>query len=119
MLKCIEILEAEPERLERLWKISDYMRAGFEDAGFDVWNSQAPIIPVVIGDMMTCFEFWRDLLEAGVFVNAVVPPAVPQGQSIMRTSYMATHTDDELDFILDAFRRVGKKHGIIDRNGHG
>ena len=119
VLKCIEILETEPERLERLWKISDYMRAGFEDAGFDVWNSQAPIIPVVIGDMMTCFEFWRDLLEAGVFVNAVVPPAVPQGQSIMRTSYMATHTDDELDFILDAFRRVGKKHGIIDRNGHG
>ena len=119
VLRCIEILETEPERLERLWKISDYMRAGFEDAGFDVWNSQAPIIPVVIGDMMTCFEFWRDLLEAGVFVNAVVPPAVPQGQSIMRTSYMATHTDDELDFILDAFRRVGKKHGIIDRNGHG
>ncbi len=119
VLKCLEILETEPERLERLWRISDYMRAGFEDAGFDVWNSQAPIIPVVIGDMMTCFEFWRDLLEAGVFVNAVVPPAVPQGQSIMRTSYMATHTDDELDFILDAFRRVGKKHGIIDRNGHG
>jgi 8-amino-7-oxononanoate synthase len=117
VLKCLDILEAEPERLERLWEISDYMREGFRNAGFNVWTSQTPIIPVVIGTMRTCFEFWRDLLEEGVFVNAVVPPAVPQGQSIMRTSYMATHTDEELDFILEAFRRVGRKHGIIHNNG--
>ena len=117
VLKCLDILETEPERLDRLWQISDYMRAGFHDAGFNVWTSQSPIIPVVIGDMMTCFEFWRDLLEEGVFVNAVVPPAVPQGQSLMRTSYMATHTDEELDFILEAFRRVGRRHGVINRNG--
>ncbi|MEX0748270.1 MAG: 8-amino-7-oxononanoate synthase, partial [Rhodothermales bacterium] len=62
-------------------------------------------------------KVWRDLLEEGVFVNAVVPPAVPQGQSLMRTSYMATHTDEELDFILEAFKRVGKKHGLISKNG--
>ena len=117
VLKCLDILEEEPERLERLWEISDYMREGFRNAGFNVWASQAPIIPVVIGDMMTCFAFWKDLLEEGVFVNAVVPPAVPQGQSLMRTSYMATHTDEELDFILDAFRRIGKKHGVIHTNG--
>lgn len=113
VLKCLEILENEPERLERLWKISDYMREGFRSAGFNVWNSQTPIIPVVIGDMMTCFRFWRDLLEEGVFVNAVVPPAVPQGQALMRTSFMATHTDEELDYILEAFYRVGKRHGVI------
>ncbi len=117
VLKCLDILETEPERIERLWEISDYMRAGFRDAGFNVWTSQSPIIPVVIGDMMTCFEFWRDLLEEGVFVNAVVPPAVPQGQSLMRTSYMATHSDEELDFILEAFRRVGQKHGVVNSNG--
>jgi 8-amino-7-oxononanoate synthase len=114
VLKCLDILEAEPERLERLAAISDYMREGFRDLGFDVWTSQTPIIPVVIGDMTTCFEFWRDLLEEGVFVNAVVPPAVPKGQSLMRSSYMATHTDEDLDIILDAFRRVGVRHGIID-----
>nr|WP_237181583.1 pyridoxal phosphate-dependent aminotransferase family protein [Rhodothermus bifroesti] len=113
VLKCLDILESEPERLERLWKISDYMREGFRSAGFNVWNSQTPIIPVVIGDMMTCFRFWRDLLEEGVFVNAVVPPAVPQGQALMRTSFMATHTDEELDYILEAFYRVGKRHGVI------
>ncbi|NBC17083.1 MAG: aminotransferase class I/II-fold pyridoxal phosphate-dependent enzyme [Bacteroidetes bacterium] len=117
VLKCLDILQEEPERLERLWEISDYMREGFRDAGFDVWTSKAPIIPVVIGDMKTCFQFWKDLLEAGVFVNAVVPPAVPPGQALMRTSYMATHTDEELDYILDAFRRIGRRYGIIGRNG--
>jgi 8-amino-7-oxononanoate synthase len=86
--------------------------------GFDVWDSETPIIPVVVGDMETCFMFWRDLLEQGVFVNAVVPPAVPPGQALMRTSYMATHTDDELDRILEAFDHVGRKHGIIGTNGH-
>ncbi len=117
VLKCLDILKSEPERLERLWTISDYMREGFRTLGFDVWSSETPIIPVVVGDMETCFTFWRDLLEEGVFVNAVVPPAVPQGQALMRTSYMATHTDDELDMILEAFHRVGKKHGIIGTNG--
>ncbi len=118
VLKCLDILEEEPERLERLWDISDYMRAGFRDAGFDVWTSQTPIIPVVIGDMYTCFQFWKDLIEEGVFANAVVPPAVPDGQSLMRTSYMATHSNDELDFILEAFRKVGLKNGVISSNGH-
>ncbi|MCB0717260.1 MAG: aminotransferase class I/II-fold pyridoxal phosphate-dependent enzyme [Bacteroidetes bacterium] len=117
VLKCLEILKAEPERLERLWEISDYMRRGFKELGFNVWTSQTPIIPVVISDMMTSLKFWKDLLEAGVFVNPVVPPAVPRGQSLMRTSYMATHTNDDLDYILDAFRRVGIRHGIISRNG--
>jgi len=115
VLKCLEILQDEPERLDRLWEISDYMRQGFRDLGFDVWSSETPIIPVVIGDMELCFQFWNDLLEEGVFVNAVVPPAVPQGQALMRTSYMATHTDEELNFILDAFRRVGERHGVLTR----
>ncbi len=117
VLKCLDILEEEPERLERLWEISDYMRDGFHHLGFDVWDSETPIIPVVVGDMKTCFTFWRDLLEEGVFVNAVVPPAVPKGQALMRTSYMATHTDNELDQILEAFHRVGKEHGVIGANG--
>ena len=117
VLACLDILEEEPERLERLEEISTFMREGFRSLGFNVWTSQTPIIPVVVGDMMTCFQFWRDLLEEGVFVNAVVPPGVPRGQSLMRTSYMATHSDEELNFILDAFRRVGLKHGVIKKNG--
>ena len=119
VLKCLDILQNEPERLERLWEISDYMREGFRGLGFDVWESETPIIPVVVGDMEQCFRFWRDLLEEGVFVNAVIPPAVPQGQSLMRTSYMATHSDEELDQILEAFQKIGKKYGVIGTNGHG
>ena len=119
VLACLDILEAEPERVARLEQVADFMRSGLRDLGFNVWTSQTPIIPVVIGDMMTCFAFWRDLLEAGVFANAVVPPAVPQGQSLMRTSYMATHSDDELQQVLEAFRTVGLRHGVIGANGQG
>jgi 8-amino-7-oxononanoate synthase len=117
VLKCLEILEEEPWRLERLAYISDYMRNGLRNLGFNVWTSQTPIVPVVIGEMMDCFKFWRDLFEAGVYTNAVVPPAVPKGQSLIRTSYMASHTDSHLDAILEAFRKVGLKHGLINTNG--
>lgn len=118
VLKALEILKEEQWRLKRLAEISNYMRRELKKLGFDVWNSETPIIPVVIGEMMQCFKFWRDLFEAGVYVNAVVPPAVPQGQALVRTSYMATHTNEHLDAILEAFRKVGIKNGIIDRNGH-
>jgi 8-amino-7-oxononanoate synthase len=117
VLKSLEILQSEPWRLERLEEISNYMRSNLRDLGFNVWSSQTPIIPVVVGEMMKCFQFWKDLFEEGVYVNAVVPPAVPQGQALVRTSYMATHTNEHLDKILDAFRTVGIKHGIIDKNG--
>jgi len=94
------------------------MRKELRDMGFNVWSSQTPIIPVVIGEMTQCFKFWKALFEAGVYVNAVVPPGVPEGQSLVRTSYMATHTDDHLNRILEAFRKVGIQMGIIDQNGH-
>lgn len=118
VLKALEILKEETWRLERLEEISDYMRKGLRELGFNVWTSQTPIIPVVIGEMMNCFRFWKDLFDAGVYVNAVVPPAVPRGQSLVRTSYSATHTNEQLDFILEAFKKVGIMHGIIDNNGH-
>src|SRR5699024_9524193 len=107
VLKALEILKEETWRLDRLKEISDYMRTSLRDMGFNVWNSQTPIIPVVIGEMKECFKFWKGLVEAGVYVNAVVPPGVPQGQSLVRTRYMATHTDDHLDRLLEAFRKVG------------
>ncbi len=117
VLKSLEILQEETWRLKRLEEISDYMRRELRNLGFNVWSSQTPIIPVVIGEMYNCFRFWKDLFEAGVYVNAVVPPAVPRGQALVRTSYMATHTDEHLDKILSAFKKVGIKHGIIDKNG--
>ncbi len=118
VLKAMDIMAEEPWRLTRLHEISTYMRAELRNLGFNVWTSQTPIIPIVIGEMMLCFQFWKDLFEAGVYTNAVIPPAVPQGQSLLRTSYMASHTDEHLDRILEAFRKVGLKHGIIDQNGN-
>ena len=118
VLTALDILKEETWRLDRLEEISIYMRTELEKLGFNVWSSQSPIIPVVIGDMMDCFKFWKDLFKEGVYANAVIPPAVPQGQSLLRTSYMASHTDSHLDRILEAFRKVGIKHGIIDNNGH-
>ena len=118
VLKALEILQEEPWRIARLEEISLYMRTELENMGFNVWTSQSPIIPVVIGDMMSCFQFWKDLFEEGVYTNAVVPPAVPQGQSLLRTSYSASHTDEHLNRILDAFRKVGIRNGLIDQNGH-
>lgn len=117
VLKSLEILQEEPWRLDRLDKISNYMREELRNLGFNVWSSQTPIIPVVIGDMFDCFEFWKELFEEGVYSNAVVPPAVPQNQALLRTSYMATHTDEQLDRILSAFKKVGLRRGIIDSNG--
>jgi 8-amino-7-oxononanoate synthase len=117
VLKSLEILQEEPWRLERLEKISNYMRNELRNLGFNVWSSQTPIIPVVIGDMFDCFEFWKELFEEGVYSNAVVPPAVPQNQSLLRTSYMATHTDEQLDKILSAFKKVGLRRGVSDSNG--
>ncbi|MDG5766002.1 pyridoxal phosphate-dependent aminotransferase family protein [Balneolales bacterium ANBcel1] len=118
VLKALEVLQEEQWRLQRLEEISNYMRRGLKELGFNIWTSQSPIIPVVIGEIMDCLGFWRDLFETGVYANAVVPPAVPKGQSLIRTSYMATHTDEQLDAILAAFRKVGIKRGIIDTNGH-
>ena len=118
VLKAMDIMEEEPWRLTRLNEISTYMRTELRKLGFNVWTSETPIIPIVIGEMMMCFQFWKDLFEAGVYANAVIPPAVPAGQSLLRTSYMASHTDEHLDRILEAFRKVGLKHGIIDQNGN-
>lgn len=117
VLKALEILQEETWRLTRLEEISNYMRNGLAKLGFNVWSSQSPIIPVMIGEMEQCFIFAKDLFEAGVYVNAVIPPAVPQGQALVRTSYMATHTNDQLDQILEAFYKVGVKNGIIGKNG--
>jgi 8-amino-7-oxononanoate synthase len=118
VLKAMDIMQEEPWRLTRLNEISTYMRTELRKLGFNVWTSETPIIPIVIGEMMMCFQFWKDLFEAGVYANAVIPPAVPAGQSLLRTSYMASHTDEHLDRILEAFRKVGLKHGIIDQNGN-
>ena len=109
VLECISILEAEPERRRRLFDNVAYMKQGFESMGLRLIDSGTPILSVVIGEDLPTLEFNRLLFEEGVFVNPVLPPAVPQGLSLLRTSYMATHTQEDLDFILSAFQKVGER----------
>jgi 8-amino-7-oxononanoate synthase len=112
-LKALEIIEAEPQRRARLLDIAEKMHNGFRAMGFDTGVSVTPVVPVHIGDQVKCFRFWRALHEAGVFANPVIPPAVEAGHALIRTSYMATHTDEQLDRVLDIFEQIGKKLDVI------
>ena len=110
---CLEIIEKEPERIHRLQAIGHKMVAGFKAMGFDVGSAETPIVPLRIGDMEKTLLLWRALFDGGVFTNPVLSPAVPPDSNLIRTSYMAIHTDQELDRILEVAGAAGKKLGII------
>ncbi|MGQ9859459.1 MAG: aminotransferase class I/II-fold pyridoxal phosphate-dependent enzyme [Thermodesulfobacteriota bacterium] len=112
-LASLDIMEKEPERRERLWQITHRMHREYRAMGFDIGNTQTPIVPIIVGDDLKTFMFWKGLLDEGVFVNPVRSPAVPVGRALLRTSYMATHTDEQLDRVLEAFQKVGKALGVI------
>ncbi len=113
VLATLEIIQEEPERRTRLWEITGRMHHEFKSMGFDLGTSQTPIIPIHIGEDMKTFQFWRDLADEGLFTNPVVSPAVQPGQALIRTSYTANHTDEQLDRVLEVFNKTGKKFGII------
>ncbi len=113
VIASLEIIRSEPERIEQLWKNTRKMKEGFESMGFNTGESNTPIIPILIGEDEDCFTFWKELWDNGIFVNPAIPPAVPPHQAILRTSYMATHTDDDLDYVLEMFGKIGKKLGVI------
>ncbi len=112
-IAALDILEAEPERVDRLIKNANKMRTGLKAEGFNVIEGRTAIVPVIVGDDLLAFKMWRMLYDAGVFVNVFISPGVPQGRQMMRTSYMATHEDKHLDKILEIFRDTGKKLGLI------
>lgn len=112
-LAALEILEAEPWRIDKLLKNADKMREGFKTMGFTVMDSRTGIVPVVLGDVEKTMLFWRKLYDAGVFVNAFIPPGVPPTLSMLRTSYMATHEDEHLNKILEVFHDAGRELGLI------
>jgi 8-amino-7-oxononanoate synthase len=113
VLKAIEIIEREPERRQRLWDHTDYMKREFTDMGYDTGESASPVIPLVVGEDLTAFVMTKRLQEEGVFVNPVVSPAVPEGRALIRTSYMATHSREHLDNALEVFQKVGRELGVI------
>nr|MBP7686613.1 pyridoxal phosphate-dependent aminotransferase family protein [Thermoflexales bacterium] len=112
-MAALEIMECEPERIERLWAVTKKMREGYKSMGFNTGPSETPVIPIMIGDETKTFIAWKTLFEAGIYTNAVIPPGVPPNKSLLRTSYMATHTDAQMDFVLDTFYKVGKELELI------
>jgi len=110
---AIDIMLEEPERMEHLWRNTRRMYDGLKQMGYDLGLSETPIIPVYVGELDAALSFWRELTENGLFVNPVVPPAVPAGDCLMRTSFMATHTIEQIDYALEIFKKVGDKLGVL------
>jgi 8-amino-7-oxononanoate synthase len=113
VLAALNIMKKEPERVDRVNQIADYMRDEYQKLGFDIGNSQTPIIPIIIGNDEMTWMTWKLLFDNGVFVNPIISPATPPGRQLLRTSYMATHTDEQLDQVLSIFEKVGKEIGLI------
>ncbi|CAN5480384.1 pyridoxal phosphate-dependent aminotransferase family protein [soil metagenome] len=111
--KALEIIIAEPERRENLWRNANFLLDGIRRIGLDAGESETPIIPVVVGEMDICFAMWRELHDAGIFVNPIAPPATPPDRSLIRLSVMATHTIDQLSYALDVIEKVSRKLGIV------
>jgi len=109
-LKALEILESEPERVKTLWNNANYMMEGFKRLGIPTGNTQTPIIPVITEENQRTFVITRKLLDEGVYVNPVVSPAVKPGHCLLRTSYTATHTREQLDYALNAFEKVFREN---------
>ena len=106
-------MEREPERIEHLWKVTNYALDGFRNIGCEIGHTSTPIIPLFIRDNDKTFAVTRDLLEDGIFVNPVVSPAVPSQDTLIRFSLMATHTIEQVDKALDSIQKVFKKYDII------
>jgi 7-keto-8-aminopelargonate synthetase-like enzyme len=110
---ALDIIEEQPQLRTQLWKNTHKMLRSYKELGYDTGTSETPIIPIIIKDSVKVYEMCKLLFENGIFVNPVVSPAVPPGRELLRTSYMATHTEEQLDKVLDAFKKVGNQLDLI------
>jgi len=111
--EALDIIDEQPQLRTQLWKNTHRMLQGYKELGYDTGTSETPIVPIIIKDSWKTYEMCKRLFEEGIFVNPVVSPAVPPGRELLRTSYMATHTDVQLNRVLEAFQKVGKEMGLI------
>ncbi len=113
VLATLDIIENEPERREKLWNITKKMKTGIQALGYNTGQTETPIIPLIIGPDELTFMLWKFIKDEGLFTNPVIYPAVPKGQALIRTSYSATHSDEQLDKAIATFEKCGKQLGII------
>lgn len=112
-IAALEVLEANPDLPLKVASNAQKVRDGLMDSGFNVVDGETAIVPIIIGDDEKTFTIWKMLYDEGIFVNAFISPATPPGMQMLRTSYMASHTDEHLDRIIDTFKKLGKKLGLI------
>lgn len=106
---CLDVIAEDTSIHERLWRNVEFMIKGFKEIGFYTYDSKTPILPIFIGDDLKAMLITKFLSEHGVFATPVIPPAVPKGEALIRTSYMASHSIEELTKVLDVFA-MAKKH---------
>ena len=114
VLKALELMQQEPERVEQLWRNTRKMHEGFKSMGFKIGSTKTPIVPILIGSEARAFQFTQRLYEDGVFATPAIYPAVRYGEAIVRTSYMATHTDEDLDRVLEIFEKIARELGTFN-----
>ena len=112
VLGALEIMEEEPERFDQLWANARFLKKGLDELGFDTGTSDSPIIPIVVGGFERCLKVWKFLDAEGIFVNPVVPPGVPPGRCLIRVSVTAGHTQEQLTWALDVFKKADRLFGL-------
>jgi 8-amino-7-oxononanoate synthase len=114
VFKALEVMQEETGRIEQLWRNTRKMHEGFKSIGFKIGTTQTPIVPILIGSEAKAFQFTQRLYEEGVFATPAIYPAVRYGEAIVRTSYMATHTEQDLDKVLEIFAKLAAELGTFD-----
>jgi 8-amino-7-oxononanoate synthase len=112
-LAALDVIESEPQLRTQVLHNAAFVRRGLHRAGFRTVEATAPIVPVIVGDQEGMLRFWQALLDEGVFTNPVTGPAVPPGMDLIRTSYIATHTQSQLEAVVRAFRAAGRRVGLV------
>lgn len=110
-MEALHILKSEPERIENLWKITNYALKAFKEAGFEIGDTESPIIPLYVRNVEKTFEVTKKAFEKGVFINPVIPPACAPQDTLVRVALMATHTKEQVDrcvsALVDSFKELG------------
>jgi 8-amino-7-oxononanoate synthase len=116
---ALAILRSDREATRQLWANVRRMRAGLEHLGYSIGAVESPIVPILIGPEELTVGMWQALLEAGLYVNIVLPPGCPKGQCLLRTSYSSAHTPAQIDAALEILAAVGRQAGVLTPGGSG
>ncbi len=114
-LAALDIMEKEPERIALLWKMAKRAYKGFKEIGLHLRPFQSPIIPILIGKDEDAFSFSTDLFKKGIFALPAIYPAVPKGKAVIRTAYMSTHKNSQIDYVIEVFEKLAKKYGLLNK----